>query len=143
MRSRDQFCRKCGKAIPIDAKFCIECGQTTTKLSQIETRPSFSGYTENEDKPDRFQMRDGFILNTQTGDVWKYDETSGKLKIVEKEDSMFSLLERVEIYRDLHMKYERLALQNDMQMESRQYNAVSNALKVRHDSEMAAINNLK
>jgi hypothetical protein len=36
-----------------------------------------------------------------------------------------------------------LMLQNAMQMESRQFNAVSNALKVRHDSAMAAIRNLK
>jgi hypothetical protein len=41
------------------------------------------------------------------------------------------------------MQLEMLALQNSMQMESRQYNAVSNALKVRHDSAMAAIRNMK
>lgn len=38
---------------------------------------------------------------------------------------------------------EFLALQNSMQMESRQYNAVSNALKVRHDSAMAAVRNMR
>ncbi|KPK81322.1 MAG: hypothetical protein AMS25_07100 [Gemmatimonas sp. SM23_52] len=42
-----------------------------------------------------------------------------------------------------NMHLEFLALQNSMQMESRQYNAVSNALKVRHDSAMAAIRNMK
>lgn len=36
-----------------------------------------------------------------------------------------------------------LALQNQMQTESRQYNAVSNALKVRHDAAMNAIRNMK
>lgn len=41
------------------------------------------------------------------------------------------------------MHLEFLALQNSMRMESRQYNAVSNALKVRHDSAMAAIRNMK
>jgi hypothetical protein len=41
------------------------------------------------------------------------------------------------------MNLEFLALQNSMQMESRQYNAVGNALKVRHDSAMAAIRNMK
>jgi len=41
----------------------------------------------------------------------------------------------------MHMEF--LALQNSMQMENRQYNAVSNALRVRHDSAMAAIRNMK
>jgi RHS repeat-associated protein len=41
------------------------------------------------------------------------------------------------------MNLEFLQLQNQMQMESRQFNSVSNALKVRHDSSMAAIRNMK
>jgi hypothetical protein len=36
-----------------------------------------------------------------------------------------------------------LALQNDMQRESREHNAVSNIMKVRHDSAKAAINNIR
>ncbi|UCC84857.1 MAG: hypothetical protein JSW46_08045 [Gemmatimonadota bacterium] len=42
---------------------------------------------------------------------------------------------------DMNMQF--LALQNQMQMESRQFNAVSNALKVRHDAAMSAIRNMK
>jgi len=42
---------------------------------------------------------------------------------------------------DMHPQF--LALQNQMQMEARQYNAVSNALKVRHDAAMSAIRNMK
>jgi len=36
-----------------------------------------------------------------------------------------------------------LQLQNDMQRESREHNAVSNIMKVRHDSAKAAINNIR
>ncbi|MBI3183618.1 MAG: hypothetical protein HYZ28_15885 [Myxococcales bacterium] len=36
-----------------------------------------------------------------------------------------------------------LALQNEMQRESREFNAISNILKVRHDSAKAAINNIR
>lgn len=36
-----------------------------------------------------------------------------------------------------------LALQEDMQRESREYNAVSNILKVRHESAKTAINNIR
>ncbi len=41
------------------------------------------------------------------------------------------------------MNLEFLALQNSMQMESRQYTAVSNVMKVKHDSAMAAIRNMR
>ncbi|HEY3450841.1 MAG TPA: hypothetical protein VGK67_31075 [Myxococcales bacterium] len=36
-----------------------------------------------------------------------------------------------------------LALQNQMQQESREYNAISNILKVRHESAKTAINNVR
>lgn len=36
-----------------------------------------------------------------------------------------------------------LQLQNEMQRESREHNAVSNIMKVRHDSAKAAINNIR
>jgi hypothetical protein len=36
-----------------------------------------------------------------------------------------------------------LQMQNEMQRESREFNAVSNILKVRHDSAKAAINNIR
>lgn len=36
-----------------------------------------------------------------------------------------------------------LQLQNDMQRESREHNAISNIMKVRHDSAKAAINNIR
>ncbi|MCI0668940.1 MAG: hypothetical protein L0Y64_00615 [Myxococcaceae bacterium] len=38
---------------------------------------------------------------------------------------------------------EYLHLQNEMQKESREFNAVSNIMKVRHDSAKAAINNIR
>jgi len=41
----------------------------------------------------------------------------------------------------LNMQY--LQLQHDMQQESQQYNAISNVMKVRHDSAKAAINNVR
>ena len=47
------------------------------------------------------------------------------------------------LQRNMQMNMEFLSLQNQMQMESRQFNSVSNALKVRHDSAMAAIRNMK
>jgi hypothetical protein len=41
------------------------------------------------------------------------------------------------------MNAQYLSLQNEMQRESREFNAVTNILKVRHDSAKAAINNIR
>ena len=43
----------------------------------------------------------------------------------------------------MKMNMQFLQLQNAMQMESWKYNTVSNALKVRHESSMAAVRNMK
>jgi hypothetical protein len=44
---------------------------------------------------------------------------------------------------NMKMNMQFMQLQNSMQMESRQFQAVSNALKVRHDSAMSAVRNMK
>jgi len=44
---------------------------------------------------------------------------------------------------NMKMNMQFMQLQNAMQMESRQFQAVSNALKVRHDSAMSAVRNMK
>jgi hypothetical protein len=36
-----------------------------------------------------------------------------------------------------------MQMQNEMQRESREHNALSNIMKVRHDSAKAAINNIR
>jgi hypothetical protein len=47
------------------------------------------------------------------------------------------------VQQNMKMNMQFMALQNSMQMESRQFQAVSNALKVRHDSAMSAVRNMK
>jgi hypothetical protein len=60
------------------------------------------------------------------------------------EQKALTLTEQRDMAADMRSRsMEFLALQNAMQMESRQYGAVSNALKARHDSAMAAIRNMK
>jgi hypothetical protein len=55
--------------------------------------------------------------------------------------SLADLNGRVQDDRDYDRMY--LQLQMDMQRESREFNAVSNIIKVRHDSAKAAINNIR
>ena len=51
------------------------------------------------------------------------------------------LKEMKEIHNAYYRQYKNL--QNAMQMESRQSNAISNAMKIKYDSEKAAINNIR
>ncbi len=57
----------------------------------------------------------------------------------------WDLLEAQKLLRADERKFnmEYLALQNGMQKESREFTAVSNIMKVRHDSAKAAINNVR
>jgi hypothetical protein len=68
----------------------------------------------------------GATGTTGKGDAWDMMEAQ---KLMAAEGQKFN------------MAY--LALQNDMQRESREHNAVSNIMKVRHDSAKAAINNIR
>ena len=43
----------------------------------------------------------------------------------------------------MQMNLAYMNLQNEMQAESRAHNAISNIMKVRHDSAKAAINNIR
>lgn len=59
--------------------------------------------------------------------------------------SEWDLLEAQKLLREQDRKFnlEYLQLQNALQKESREFNAVSNIMKVRHDSAKAAINNIR
>lgn len=59
--------------------------------------------------------------------------------------SEWDLLEAQKLMREEERQFnaEYLKLQNAMQKESREFNAVSNIMKVRHDSAKAAINNIR
>ena len=51
----------------------------------------------------------------------------------------------LKVMKEMHNSYYRQYknLQNAMQMESRKFNVISNAMKAKHDSEKAAINNIR
>ncbi|MGD2153672.1 MAG: hypothetical protein PVG79_10425 [Gemmatimonadales bacterium] len=65
-------------------------------------------------------------------------EHGADLRLEQLSTAVGGLLQEMQ---DMHPQF--LALQNQMQMEARQYNTVSNALKVRHDAAMSAIRNMK
>jgi len=121
------------------------------------------GVTRSAQEIGRYQIADGFLLNTKTGDVWKYDENSNKLKIVEREDSVLTSVEKAKAYIDQSVEIDRLVgaweeqlseigddvqlanidLQNNLQKQQQTMQMLSNISKVMHDTAMAIIRNLK
>jgi DNA integrity scanning protein DisA with diadenylate cyclase activity len=115
--------------------------------------------SRGDESPGKYQIADGFVLNTMTGDVWKYDESSDKFKVVEKEDSLLTSVERAKTYLDRSEEIdgrvreweERLSelgddsqlanidLQNMLQKQQQTMQMLSNISKVLHDTAMAVV----
>ena len=104
-------------------------------------------------------MAEGFVLNTKTGDVWRYDDKSSKFKIVEREDSLLTSVEKAKTYIDLSddidsllRKWEEklsetgedaqlanIDLQNMLQKQQQTMQMMSQISKMLHDTAMAVI----
>lgn len=104
-------------------------------------------------------MNEGFVINTTTGDVWKYDEKSNKLKIVEREDSLLTSVGKAKTYIDLSEELDSLLekweeklsetgddsqlanidLQNALQKQQQNIQLMSTVSKILHDTAMAVI----
>lgn len=115
--------------------------------------------SRSDDQPGKYQIADGFVLNTKTGDVWKYDENSGKFKVVEKEDSLLTSVEKAKTYLDRSGEIDRrvrdweeklseigddsqlanIDLQNMLQKQQQTIQMLSNISKVLHDTASAVI----
>jgi hypothetical protein len=72
-------------------------------------------------------------------------ELGATQSVLEQRNDPWSLLEAQQALQMNNQSYSvaYLQLQDEMQKESRQFNAVSNVMKVRHDSAKSAINNLR
>ncbi len=129
----------------------------STKSMRIAGREA--GFAMSNQETGKYQMADGFVLNTRTGDVWKYDEKSNKLKIVEREDSALTSVEKAKSYLDQSEEIDRLVraweeelsesgddsqlanidLQNMLQKQQQTIQMLSNISKVLHDTATAVI----
>ena len=93
-----------------------------------------------------YQIADGFVINTRTGDVWKFDENSGKFKVVEKEDSLLTSADRAKTYFALSEDFAQLAnldLQTKQQRQQEIMQMLSNVSKKMHDTAKGIVRNLK
>ena len=115
--------------------------------------------SRNADQIGKYQIAEGFLLNTQSGSVWKYDEKSNKFKIVEREDSLLTSVETAKTYIDLSEDIDSLVakwedqlselgddtqlanidMQNMLQKQQQTMQMMSQISKVLHDTAMAVI----
>jgi hypothetical protein len=118
-----------------------------------------AGFAMSGQEIGKYQIADGFVLNTKTGDIWKYDEKSNKLKIVEREDSALTSVEKAKSYLDQSQEIDRLVgaweeelseigddsqlanidLQNMLQKQQQTIQMLSSISKVLHDTATAVI----
>lgn len=104
-------------------------------------------------------MAEGFLLNSQTGDVWRYDDKSSKFKKVEREDSLLTSVEKAKTYIDLSEEIDSLVgkweeklsevgddaqlanvdMQNMLQKQQQTMQMMSQISKMLHDTAMAVI----
>ena len=160
MTAHDQYCRECGTSIPAGAANCPKCGSPVAQKTEASTRLSIDtsrlGQTKSMagdsmtskigNQPSKYQIADGFVLNTETGDVWKFDEGSGKFKVVEKEDSLLTSADKAKIYFDRSEDFAQLAnldLQTRQQRQQEVIQTLSNVSKMMHDTAKGIIRNLK
>jgi hypothetical protein len=158
MSRQNQYCRECGTSIPTGAEKCPKCGHPVTQVAQTATKLTVdtSKRTESSSKvemipmgdrqPGDYHIADGFLINTKTGDVWKYDESSGKFKVVEKEDSLLTSADKAKAYLNRSEDFAQLAkldLQTRQQREQEVMQTLSNVSKMMHDEAKSIIRNLK
>ena len=104
-------------------------------------------------------MAEGFVLNTKTGDVWRYDDKSSKLKLVEREDSVLTSVEKAKTFIDLSVDFDSLLkkweeklsetgddaqlanidMQNMLQKQQQTMQMMSQISKTLHDPAMAVV----
>ena len=160
MSKKSQYCRECGTSIPAGVEKCPKCGHPISKVAQTPTKPtvdapkstrtqkSASGdvVPMSDRQPGDYHIADGFLINTKTGDVWKYDESSSKFKVVEKEDSLLTSADKAKAYLNRSEDFAQLAnldLQTRQQREQEVIQTLSNVSKMMHDEAKSIIRNMK
>jgi hypothetical protein len=158
MSRQNQYCRECGTSIPVGAENCPKCGHPVSQVVQAPTRLTADALKQKEgsatdkmvpmgdSQPGNYQIADGFVINTRTGDVWKFDENSGKFKVVEKEDSLLTSADKAKTYFALSEDFAQLAnldLQTKQQRQQEIMQMLSNVSKMMHDTGRSIIRNLK
>ncbi|MHA1925166.1 MAG: zinc-ribbon domain-containing protein [Candidatus Thorarchaeota archaeon] len=160
MSKQKLYCRECGTSIPAGVEKCPKCGHPVSQVAQTAMKPtvdapkstrtqkSASGdvVPMGDRQPGDYHISDGFMINTKTGDVWKYDESSGKFKVVEKEDSLLTSADKAKAYLNRSEDFAQLAnldLQTRQQRQQEVVQTLSNISKMMHDEAKSIIRNLK
>ena len=167
MSKQDQYCRECGTSIPAGNENCPKCGHRVSQVSEAATRtPSVASkvmptsssvlddmVSRNDNQPGKYQIADGFMLNTRTGDIWKYDEDKNAFRFVQKEETYHSLIDQIRDFlvigqesQDLDADIgEELSLKLQMAMERRSkiIQTLSNIMKKISTTQDTIVRNIK
>ncbi len=105
-----------------------------------------------DNQPGKYQIADGFLLNTMTGEVWKYDEDKEVLKSVQKEETLHSLLDQIKDFMAIEQEPGTpkdiadelsLKLQTAMERRSKVISTLSNMMKKMASTQDTIVRNLK
>lgn len=108
--------------------------------------------SRGDDQPGKYQIADGFILNTMTGEVWKYDEDRDAFKFVQKEETLHSFVDQVRGFIAMEQEHDTpkdiadelsLKLQIAMDRRSKVISTLSNVMKKASSTQDSIIRNIK
>ncbi|MHA2600783.1 MAG: zinc-ribbon domain-containing protein [Candidatus Thorarchaeota archaeon SMTZ1-83] len=166
MSTHDQYCRECGSPIPAGAEKCPKCGHLVSQATRSGTKSSIDVsrprqtqsatfgdmISGGDNQPGKYQIADGFLLNTMTGEVWKYDEDKEVLKSVQKEETLHSLLDQIKDFMAIEQEPGTpkdiadelsLKLQTAMERRSKVISTLSNMMKKMASTQDTIVRNLK
>ncbi len=108
--------------------------------------------SEGNDEFRKYQIADGFLLNTMTGEVWKYDEGKEAFRFVKKEETLHSLLDQIRNFVAVDQEQDTpmdiadelsLRLQMAMDRRSKVIHTISNMMKKMASTQDTIVQNLK
>ena len=100
----------------------------------------------------KYQIADGFLLNTMTGEVWKYDEDKKALRSVQKDETFHSLLDQIKDFIAMEQEPDTskdiadelsLRLQIAMDRRSKVISTLSNMMKKVASTQDTIVRNIK
>jgi hypothetical protein len=57
-----------------------------------------------------FQMKDGYVLNTYTGDLWRIDDQKRVCRLIQREEPVLTMIEKAILYLNLADRLDKAEL---------------------------------
>jgi hypothetical protein len=164
LSTHDQYCRECGTPIPTGAEKCPKCGHQISQATKAGVRSSIDAPKQTQsaafgdvisrgnNQPGKYQIADGFLLNTMTGEIWKYHDDKEAFRFVQKEETLHSILDQIRDFKAMEQEHDSpkdiadelsLKLQMAMDRRSKVISTLSNVMKKMSSTQDSIIRNIK